>query len=564
MNIVSDTMRVAISYQRCSCRSIVKYRSFVSKSVLICVSVLICFVIHGTDGLNVPRLTHARAYTYIHTPVPTHSWEVQRQTNKVARVSMIQSIITDRIIRTSIRRKNKDNVPISVSGAVSRLVMHLNSGSVNDSPSFDRDTAQNRNQNNNGAANNFTKSQTQTQTQTQTKTIGNVSGSSTGMYGSAPNVDAMVARAGKLRQSIREQQLELQRLENQLICCTDNDSNNGIFSSFKLLTNYNNNNNSDNNQVMEATVNRAWRMFGSSTRVLIRKLERVRDKRGPNNQRYDGSLSDYFVTEMATIPRIVSGFVQNPDRIKHLVDPSTPTLIPHVPAILSRLDKLESHVAPILERVLNNRQHLASIEPYLPEILERFDDIEPHLPWILDNIDALAPNTGLLLKHIDELLLYADCKDYSDTNNEQNKQNEQNDDQYALAKQLLPYLEYYVSRLDVIGPHLPLLRPHIPLLLKYNRIGKISPHIDRLFARGYKDLSASVNMDILLFWFGWTLRIKGLPRLFFALPRSPWIVSFLANRLPKRFVRKNCSGVTCFVDNDYGYEWNNLQKDDDN
>jgi len=419
-----------------------------------------------------------------------------------------------------------------------------------------------------------------------------------GMYGSAPNVDAMVAHAGKLRQSIREQQIELQRLEYQLICCTDNNSsyNNftndtkGIFNALLALFTIKNNNNDDasspntngdDNGVLEATVNRAFRMFSSSTRVLLRKLSRVRNKTGPANQHYN-SISDYVATEMATIPRIVTSLVQNPSRIKHLVDPSVPTLLPHVPAILSRLDKLESHVAPILERVLNNRQHLGSIEPYLPEILERFDDIEPHLAWILDNIDALAPNTGLLLKHIDELLLYADCDDYkigtaattittttttTTTNNKPDNNDTNNnttdDDQYALAAQLLPYLEYYVSRLDVIGPHLPLLRPHVPLLLKYNRIGKISPHIDKLFARGYKDLSASVNMDVLLFWFGWTLRIPGLPRLFFALPKSPWIVSLLANRLPKRFVRGNCSGVQCCVDNDYGYEWNNLQKDDD-
>lgn len=378
------------------------------------------------------------------------------------------------------------------------------------------------------------------------------------MYAGPPNVDAMVARAGKLRQSIREQQLELQRLENQLICCTDDESSNGIASTLKSLLRNPNNNFDGEGRILEATLNRAWRMFGSSTRVLIRKLERVRDKRGPNNQRYDGSMSDYFATEMATIPRIVTGFVRNPDRIRHLVDPSVPTLLPHVPAILSRLDKLESHVAPILERVLNNRRHLASIEPYLPEILERFDDIEPHLPWILDNIDALAPNTGLLLKHVDSLLLYADCDDCAAGDRDGTA-----DDRYALAAQLLPYLEYYVSRLDVIGPHLPLLRPHVPLLLLHGRIGKISPHVDRLFARGYQDLGASVNMDVLLFWFGWTLRIPGLPRLFFALPRSPWIVSFLANRLPKRFVRGGCSGVTCVVDNDYGYGWNNLRQDDE-
>jgi hypothetical protein len=288
--------------------------------------------------------------------------------------------------------------------------------------------------------------------------------------------------------------------------------------------------------------------FVASTNVLARKLVRVQNKTGKNNQQWD-SPAHYVAHQTATGARIVKELVRNPNRLMQLVDPDTHTLVPHVPAILARLDKLESHVAPILERVLNNRRHLASIEPYLPEILERFDDIEPHLPWILENIDALAPYTGLLLKHIDELLIYAEADvDEGYTNN------------YDLAQELLPYLEYYVSRLDVIGPHLILLRPHVPLLIQHNRISKISPYIERLFQRGYRDLSASANMDVLLFWFGWSLRIPGLPRLFFALPASPRIVSFLANRLPKRFVRGYCTDVTCDVGGDYGENWNQLTK----
>ena len=189
-------------------------------------------------------------------------------------------------------------------------------------------------------------------------------------------------------------------------------------------------------------------------------------------------------------------------------------------------------------------------EPYLDEILDRFDDIEPHLPWILDIIDALAPYTGLLLKHIDELLLYAELDEHEMSKGSR----------YDLAEQLLPHLETYVSQLDAVGPHLPLLRPHIPLLLKHNRIAKISPYINRLFARAYTDLSASANMDVLLFWFGWTMRIPGLPKLFFSLPWSPRIVSFLANRMPKRFVRGPCSGISCHVDNVYHDGWNKLSK----
>jgi len=133
--------------------------------------------------------------------------------------------------------------------------------------------------------------------------------------------------------------------------------------------------------------------------------------------------------------------------------------------------------------ISSNSLFLFSLQPYLPEILERFDDIEPHLEWILDNIDVLAPYTGLLLKHIDELLLYAAVDEYETGDGSK--------DNYAFAKQLLPYLEVYVSKLDVIGPHLPLLRPHLPLLLKHNRIKILSPHVGKLFAKGYQDLSGA-------------------------------------------------------------------------
>jgi hypothetical protein len=348
------------------------------------------------------------------------------------------------------------------------------------------------------------------------------------------NVDAMRARAGLLRNSILKQQLELQQLDREIICCSQGQDCNS----------YGQQSNTDQTNLQ---LQQVVQTFIYSTNVLIRKLSRVKGKIGPANQQWN-NVGDYVASQTRTGARIVRGLVENPERLKYFVDPETPTLVPHVPAILARLDKLEMHVNPILERVLNNRRHLASIEPYLDDILERFDDIEPHLAWILDNIDALAPYCGLLLKHVDELLLYADADDYASDNG------------YALAEQLLPYLEYYVSRLDVIGPHLPLLRPHVPQLLTHGRIGNISPHIDRLFARGYQDLSASANMDVLLFWFGWSLRIPGLPRLFFALPGSPRIVSVLANRLPKRFVRGYCRDVTCNVDNDYGGNWNNLSK----
>mmetsp|Transcript_7431 Transcript_7431/g.8499 ORF Transcript_7431/g.8499 Transcript_7431/m.8499 type:complete len:474 (-) Transcript_7431:88-1509(-) len=350
--------------------------------------------------------------------------------------------------------------------------------------------------------------------------------------------DALIARTAKLRQTIVKQQAELVELENQIACCTTTIDNNA-----STLDSFNN------------VLNKTLTTFIASTDVLKRKLERVHQKVGPNNKKWN-SVSEYVIHELASGVRIVSGIVQKPNQIKQLIDPSAPTLVPHVPAILSRLDKLEDHVGPILERVLNNRQHLYSVEPYLDEILDRFDDIEPHLAWILDNIDALAPNTGLLLKHIDALLLFAESdEEFPDDAGD-------GDDNYSLANQLLPYLEYYVSKLDVIGPHLVYLRPHVPLLIRHNRIAKISPHIDKLFACGYKDLGASANIDILLFWFGWSLRVPGLPLLFFSLPFSPRLVTFLANRLPKKFARRGksyCRGVTCTLESDYGETWNKLE-----
>lgn len=356
------------------------------------------------------------------------------------------------------------------------------------------------------------------------------------------NVDELRAQAGKLRATILQQQLELQKLERKIVCCSS-PPRKGILGLYETAD--------SPFEIIQSVTESTLTKLTSSTNVLVRKLGRVQSKTGIKNQNWS-SVGEYVAYETAAGARIVSKLVRNPESLLQLVDPETPTLAPHIPAILTRLDQLENHVNPILEKVLNNKRHLPSIEPYLDEVLERFDDIEPHLPWILKNIDVLAPYTGLLLKHIDDLLLYADVDEDYEADFE---------DGYDMAEQLLPYLEYYVSRLDIIGPHLPLLRPHVPLLLKYNRIGKVSPHIDRLFAKGYSDLSASANIDVLLFWFGWTLRIPGLPRLFFALPKSPRIVSFLANRLPKRFIRGYCNDVSCVIDNDYGANWNKLSKD---
>lgn len=388
------------------------------------------------------------------------------------------------------------------------------------------------------------------------------------------NRDEMIARAAVLRQDILKKNIELQRLERRILCCTtsttltltpsssllvsEEEEIGGwdAINSFGILN--------DPLDYLVRTNQQATATFKKSADMFRRKLDRVRAKIGKNNQKYN-SVEHYVASQTFSGARILGDLALNPDRLMHLADPNTPSLMPHLPAIYARLDKLEVHVRPILEKVLNNKQHLNSIEPYLDEVLERFDDIEPHFPWILANVDTLAPYTGLLLKHIDELLLYAEGDDYdadvdvggdTDTDTDSDEQ-----ERYALAEQLLPYLEFYVSRLDTVGPHLPLLRPHIPKLLKHNRIARITPHIDRLFARGYLSLGTSANLDVLLFWVGWTLNVPLLPRIFFAMPGSPRFVTLLANRLPRRWARKYCSGVTCSIDGDYGASWNRLSKD---
>ena len=401
-------------------------------------------------------------------------------------------------------------------------------------------------------------------------------------------LELMKKRSLELQSSILLDRIKLQRLERRITCLESTEMGlieNLVGNSLERINDMDFETNPIT--VVRRRAKKFVNTFGDSTSVLLRKLDRVSTKSGRNNRDYK-SVSDFVVQETAAGVRIVGNLLSNPTQLTQLIDPETPTLVPHVPAILARLDRLESHVSPILSQVLNNKQHLRTIEPYLGEILERFDDIEPHLPWILEHIDILAPYTGLLLKHIDELLLYAEVDEY-ETGGGSSKDN------YAFADQLLPYLEVYVSQLDLVGPHLPLLRPHLPLLLKHNRIKILSPHVGVLFAKGYTDLSgedigvctryhllypfrslfppnppvtfchsllatASANMDILLFYFGWALRIPFVPRLFFSLPRCPGVVSFLANRLPKRLVRGRCCDVSCYVDNDYGVGWNKLSK----
>merc|ERR1711904_376335 len=94
--------------------------------------------------------------------------------------------------------------------------------------------------------------------------------------------------------------------------------------------------------------------------------------------------------------------------------------------------------------------YLPSIEPHLDVCMERLDDIEPYMDFILQHIEVFAPNCGPLIKHLDALLPYAKLRDE------------------GIAEEFLPYMPY---------------------------------------------VAVSANLDAVLFWWGWVLRVPGLRRI---------------------------------------------------
>jgi len=163
----------------------------------------------------------------------------------------------------------------------------------------------------------------------------------------------------------------------------------------------------------------------------------------------------------------------------------------------------------------------APVEPHLDDILERLDEIEPHLPFVLRHLDVLAPHCGPLLRHIDALLLYAD-------------------DGGKYLDPLLPYVPRFAPLLDTLGPHLAVLRPHM---------GKLLPHMAVVAPSAYRFanfLDVSANADVLLYYFGWVLRLPwGIGQLMLKLPFMPRLASFLAKRLPHRPVRGRSCDYIC-------------------
>eukprot|EP00961_Rhodomonas_salina_P097600 1312932-Rhodomonas_salina.1 len=61
--------------------------------------------------------------------------------------------------------------------------------------------------------------------------------------------------------------------------------------------------------------------------------------RGPENRRWAGSVGRYLEAQTLTGMRIVGTLAQHPEQLRQLADPDVPSLAPHFPAILARLDR---------------------------------------------------------------------------------------------------------------------------------------------------------------------------------------------------------------------------------
>jgi hypothetical protein len=156
---------------------------------------------------------------------------------------------------------------------------------------------------------------------------------------SGSRLDAMRARAGVLRQQLYKQQQELKDLEQEIekavartqrIGSARVRASRGPIQSFTRTL---------DRSLTQGFAGRWVRTFAKSVDMLGRKLGRVRAKEGPNNAQWQ-SVGQYVQSQTVTATRIVGALVKEPRRLNQLLDPEVPSLLPHMPAILARLDKV--------------------------------------------------------------------------------------------------------------------------------------------------------------------------------------------------------------------------------
>lgn len=120
-------------------------------------------------------------------------------------------------------------------------------------------------------------------------------------------------------------------------------------------------------------------------------------------------------------------------------------------------------------------------------------------------------------------------------------------------------MPYIVPYLDDLEAHLPYLRAHLDKVFPH--LPTLAPYIGR-FAR---HAVCSKNADVLLWWFGWMLRVPVLHRVFLV-PGVPPLCAWAAGWLPRRWARgPNCVGVDCSVEGLYdgASGWNRLLPEDE-
>jgi len=149
------------------------------------------------------------------------------------------------------------------------------------------------------------------------------------------HLDRMGQRSNKLQSSILLDTMRLQRLERRIMCFENDELGvleRAVGNTLDSLNNLDFNRGSDPLMVIQQRTKKFLNTFSESTSVLLRKLDRVSSREGTSNRDYS-SVTDFVVQETAAGVRILGNLLSNPSQLSQLVDPDTPTLVPHVPAM---------------------------------------------------------------------------------------------------------------------------------------------------------------------------------------------------------------------------------------
>jgi hypothetical protein len=148
-------------------------------------------------------------------------------------------------------------------------------------------------------------------------------------------LDRMGQRSIKLQSSILLDTMRLQRLERRILCLENHELGileRAVGNTLGSLNNLDFIFESYPATVVQQRTKKFLNTLSESTSVLLRKLDRVSLREGTSNRDYS-SVTDFVVQETAAGVRIIGNLLSNPSQLSQLVDPDTPTLVPHVPAM---------------------------------------------------------------------------------------------------------------------------------------------------------------------------------------------------------------------------------------